>query len=99
VLEINLNSFKCVAAGHIVLRGWSESPNSSVGSPNSPLDQKKLWSLQKCREKPNANHSKKTSMKDNKVILWFEVEDTGCGMNLSTKTTQNRPFGATIKSI
>ncbi|QCD91126.1 CheY-like superfamily [Vigna unguiculata] len=77
------NSIKFTPSGHIVLRGWSESPNSSVGSPNSPLDQKKLWSLQKCREKPNANHSKKTSMKDNKVILWFEVEDTGCGIDPS----------------
>ncbi|KAL9276692.1 hypothetical protein ACSQ67_025705 [Phaseolus vulgaris] len=70
------NSIKFTPSGHIVLRGWSEIPNSSVGSPNFPLDQKKLWSLQKCREKPNANHSKKASIKDNKVILWFEVEDT-----------------------
>jgi hypothetical protein len=29
-------------------------------------------------------------MRDNKVILWFEVEDTGCGMNL--KICWEKPF-------
>jgi len=51
-------------------------------------------------EKPDTNHSKKASIKDNKVILWFQVEEgTGCGMNLSTKSTQNRPCGVIVKSI
>ncbi|TKY70318.1 Histidine kinase 1 [Spatholobus suberectus] len=77
------NSIKFTPSGHIILRGWCENPNSSVDSPNFPLDQKKSRSLQKFREKPNANHAKKTSIKDNKVILWFEVDDTGCGIDPS----------------
>lgn len=34
--------------------------------------------------KQHENHAKKTSKKDNKTILWFEVDDTGCGKNLKT---------------
>ncbi|RDX66597.1 Histidine kinase 1, partial [Mucuna pruriens] len=83
MIVTNLNSFKCVAAGHIILRGWYENTNSSVDSPNFLLDQKKSRSSQKSREKPNANHAKRTSIKDNKVILWFEVDDTGCGIDPS----------------
>ncbi|KAH1163452.1 hypothetical protein GLYMA_01G164800v4 [Glycine max] len=77
------NSIKFTPSGHIILRGWCENPNSSIGSPNFPLDQKKSRSLQKCRERPNANHAKRTSIKDKKVILWFEVDDTGCGIDPS----------------
>ncbi|KAL2988262.1 hypothetical protein AAZX31_11G076300 [Glycine max] len=74
------NSIKFTPSGHIILRGWCENQNSYVGSP---LDQKKSRSLQKCIERPNANHAKRTSVKDNKVILWFEVDDTGCGIDPS----------------
>ncbi|XP_027362692.1 histidine kinase 1-like [Abrus precatorius] len=77
------NSIKFTPSGHVILRGWCENPNPSFVSPNRPLDQKKSRNLQKSKEKPNANHSKKTSMKDNKVILWFEVDDTGCGIDPS----------------
>ncbi|KAG5245519.1 histidine kinase family protein [Salix suchowensis] len=30
----------------------------------------------------HGNHTKKAWKKDNKMILWFEIDDTGCGMNL-----------------
>jgi hypothetical protein len=30
--------------------------------------------------KQHENHSKNTSNIDNKMILWFEVDDIGCGM-------------------
>ncbi|KAJ1408782.1 Signal transduction response regulator, receiver domain [Sesbania bispinosa] len=74
------NSIKFTPSGHIILRGWCENPKSCSESPNFPLDQKKSRSLQKSREKPNA---KRTFMRDNKVILWFEVDDTGCGIDPS----------------
>ncbi|KAL2348620.1 hypothetical protein Fmac_002620 [Flemingia macrophylla] len=77
------NSIKFTPSGHIILRGWCGNQNSSVGSPNFPLDQKKLQSLQKCREKPIASQAKRASINDNKVILWFEVDDTGCGIDPS----------------
>jgi len=71
-----------MTAGHVILRGWCEYPNSCNDSPNFYLDQKKSRNLHKSKEKPNASHAKRISMRENKVILWFEVEDTGCGMHL-----------------
>ncbi|XP_061367732.1 histidine kinase 1 isoform X2 [Gastrolobium bilobum] len=77
------NSIKFTPSGHIILRGWCENLNSCTDSPNFPLDLKKSRSLQKSREKPNSNHAKRTSIRDNKLILWFEVDDTGCGIDPS----------------
>lgn len=34
--------------------------------------------------KQQGNHMKKACKKDNRMILWFEVDDTGCGRNLKT---------------
>ena len=28
-------------------------------------------------EMPNANHTKRASMRDHEVILWFEIDDIG----------------------
>ncbi|KAK7307473.1 hypothetical protein VNO77_40573 [Canavalia gladiata] len=77
------NSIKFTPSGHIILRGWCENPIFSGDSPNFPFDKKKSRNLQKSKEKPNANHAKRTSMKNNKVILWFEIDDTGCGIDPS----------------
>ncbi|CAK8540022.1 unnamed protein product [Lathyrus sativus] len=77
------NSIKFTTSGHVILRGWCEYPNS-CDSPNFYLDQKKSRIVQKNKEKPNANHARRISMRDNNnVILWFEVEDTGCGIDPS----------------
>jgi hypothetical protein len=39
----------------------------------------------RCAIKPKlrqqGNHLKKACKKENKMILWFEIDDTGCGMN------------------
>jgi hypothetical protein len=39
----------------------------------------------RCAIKPklrqHGNHLKKACKKENKMILWFEIDDTGCGMN------------------
>ncbi|XP_004512149.1 histidine kinase 1 isoform X1 [Cicer arietinum] len=77
------NSIKFTTSGHVILRGWCENLNSCNDSPNFYLDQKKSRTLHKSKEKPNANHAKRISMRDNKMILWFEVEDTGCGIDPS----------------
>ncbi|KAI5438739.1 histidine kinase 1 [Lathyrus oleraceus] len=77
------NSIKFTTSGHVILRGWCEYPNS-CDSPTFYLDQKKSRIIQKTKEKPNANHARRISMRDNNnVILWFEVEDTGCGIDPS----------------
>ncbi|KAK2427002.1 Histidine kinase 1 [Trifolium repens] len=77
------NSIKFTTSGHVILRGWCEYPNSCNDSPNFYLDQKKSRIIHKSKDKINANHAKRISMRDNKVILWFEVEDTGCGIDPS----------------
>ncbi|KAG5079125.1 hypothetical protein GLYMA_02G046600v4 [Glycine max] len=77
------NSIKFTLSGHIVLRGWCENPNSCSDNTNFPLEQKKLRCSQKTRAKQHENHAKRTSNRDNKMILWFEVDDTGCGIDPS----------------
>ncbi|KAF7809639.1 histidine kinase 1 [Senna tora] len=77
------NSIKFTPKGHIILRGWCESANSCSDDANFPLDQKKPWMGQKSRVRQHEGHPKKTSKKDNKMILWFEVDDTGCGIDPS----------------
>ncbi|KAF7828974.1 histidine kinase 1 [Senna tora] len=78
------NSIKFTPSGHIILRGWCEHPNSCSDSTNLPLNQKKSRTPQKTRMKQHEeNHARKASKKDNKMILWFEVDDTGCGIDPS----------------
>lgn len=72
-----------LSAGHIILRGWCENPNYSSDSRSLPLNQKSQ-APQKTRMKQQENHAKKASKKDNQIVVWFEVDDTGCGMKLKT---------------
>ncbi|XP_054824898.1 histidine kinase 1 isoform X2 [Prosopis cineraria] len=76
------NSIKFTPSGHIILRGWCENPNCSSDSPILPLNQKSR-TPQKTRMKQQENHAKKASKKDSQIILWFEVDDTGCGIDPS----------------
>ena len=71
-----------LSAGHIILRGWCENPNVSTDSGKFSPDPKKSLSALKPKLKQHGNHMKKANKKDNKMILWFEVDDTGCGMIL-----------------
>ncbi|KAF2306259.1 hypothetical protein GH714_016078 [Hevea brasiliensis] len=75
------NSIKFTTSGHIVLRGWCE--NAFNETTKFPLDQKKARCALKTKLRQQGNHMKKTSKKENKVILWFEVDDTGCGIDPS----------------
>ncbi|KAE9612939.1 hypothetical protein Lal_00027487 [Lupinus albus] len=75
------NSIKFTPSGHIMLRGWCEIPYSD--NLSFPLEEKKSCCVQNSREKQNANHAKRISKKDIKVKLWFEVDDTGCGIDPS----------------
>ncbi|CAJ1942327.1 unnamed protein product [Sphenostylis stenocarpa] len=77
------NSIKFTLSGHIILRGWCENQNACRDNTNSPLQKKKSWYSQKNRTKQHENHAKRTSNRDNKMILWFEVDDTGCGIDPS----------------
>ncbi|XP_068343829.1 histidine kinase 1-like [Pyrus communis] len=77
------NSIKFTTSGHVILRGSCENFNVSGDTRRILLDQKNLWPSHKAKLK-QGNHVKKASNKDdNKMILWFEVDDTGCGIDPS----------------
>ncbi|KAJ8567633.1 hypothetical protein K7X08_019841 [Anisodus acutangulus] len=73
------NSLKFTTSGYIILRGWCESARGG----NFSLNQKDSWSAPKVKLKRQESHGKRFSKKDNKMILWFEVEDSGCGIDPS----------------
>ncbi|KAI3502827.1 hypothetical protein L1887_31169 [Cichorium endivia] len=78
------NSIKFTTSGYIIVRGWCENLKSFSDNENFYVDQKALWSAFQKRLKRQGLHEKCTSCKnDNTMILYFEVEDTGCGIDPS----------------
>lgn len=81
-VTFRFDSLKCFAAGYIILRGWCENPNTLANSRKFSVNQKESWSAPKVKLKPHGNHARKPSKRDNnKTVLWFEVDDTGCGIH------------------
>lgn len=76
------NSIKFTTTGHIILRGWCENFNT-YNDARFHLDQKKMRCAPKPKLRQQGNRMKKASKKDNKTILWFEIDDTGCGIDPS----------------
>ncbi|XP_071915365.1 histidine kinase 1-like isoform X2 [Coffea arabica] len=72
-----------LSAGHVILRGWSENPNSVLSSGKCSISQKDSWPGQKMKLKLHGSHGKRSLKKENKMVLWFEVDDTGCGIDPS----------------
>ncbi|WCJ32650.1 histidine kinase 1 [Euphorbia peplus] len=77
------NSIKFTTSGHIILRGWCEDLNTFNDTTKFPLDHKKLRCAFKTKLRQQASHMRKASKKENKVVLWFEIDDTGCGIDSS----------------
>ncbi|KAI3747704.1 hypothetical protein L6452_10297 [Arctium lappa] len=77
------NSIKFTTSGYIILRGWCEDPHSFIDDEKFPLDRKAPWSAPKNKLIRQGTQEKRSCKKDNKVILWFEVDDTGCGIDPS----------------
>ena len=78
-------NFSCglfvLAAGYVILRGWCErSDNCSNIGPLPITLESDLCPIAKSKQQ-GGPFMKKTGKKENKVKLWFEVDDTGCGMN------------------
>lgn len=46
------------------------------------VDRKKPWAPMKTILVHHRNHLHKSCKNENKLVLWFEVDDTGCGMTL-----------------
>ncbi|XP_038721417.1 histidine kinase 1-like isoform X1 [Tripterygium wilfordii] len=74
------NSIKFTTSGHIVLRGWCENLDDTG---KFLLHQKKALCALNTILKHQGHHMRKACKRDNKVILWFEVDDTGCGIDPS----------------
>ncbi|XP_062102700.1 histidine kinase 1 isoform X2 [Humulus lupulus] len=72
------NSIKFTTSGHVILRGWCQNFNTF-----SPQEHKKQRCAHKMKLRHQGNHARETHKKDNKKILWFEVDDTGCGIDTS----------------
>ncbi|KAG9137716.1 hypothetical protein Leryth_019282 [Lithospermum erythrorhizon] len=77
------NSIKFTTSGYIILRGWCENLNTSVG--HNQLTTKLMESLHssKLKSKHRGSQEKTSLKRENKLILWFEVDDTGCGIDTS----------------
>ncbi|GMN29054.1 hypothetical protein TIFTF001_002269 [Ficus carica] len=77
------NSIKFTTSGHVILRGWCQNLNTVSNKGKFPVEQKKLKCAHKMKLRHQGNHTKEVTKKDNKKILWFEVDDTGCGIDPS----------------
>ncbi|XP_042041737.1 histidine kinase 1-like isoform X1 [Salvia splendens] len=75
------NSIKFTTSGYIILRGWCETVETESKKRESYLHPKESWCAQKLKRKREAAQGKICSKKDNKMMLWFEVDDTGCGID------------------
>ncbi|WZZ02844.1 hypothetical protein YC2023_088765 [Brassica napus] len=77
------NSIKFTTTGHIILRGWCDSVNSLHDEMSLTVDRKKPWAPVKTKLVHHRNHLHKSCKNENKIVLWFEVDDTGCGIDPS----------------
>ncbi|KAI3428931.1 uncharacterized protein J3R85_008952 [Psidium guajava] len=77
------NSIKFTTSGHIVIRGWCGNSRTLSNNVRLPLEHKISISSLKTKLKQHGSHARRASKKDHKVTLWFEVDDTGCGIDPS----------------
>ncbi|VVB18386.1 unnamed protein product [Arabis nemorensis] len=77
------NSIKFTTTGHIILRGWCDNVNSLQDEMSVAVDRKKPWAPMKTKLVHHRNHLQKSCKNKNKMVLWFEVDDTGCGIDPS----------------
>ncbi|KAM7516120.1 hypothetical protein LguiA_005703 [Lonicera macranthoides] len=77
------NSIKFTTSGYIIVRGWCEFPNTFSNTRKFSTNQKESWSAAKTKLDRQISDGKRYCKKDNRMILWFEVDDTGCGIDPS----------------
>ncbi|KAH9621926.1 hypothetical protein KSS87_022205 [Heliosperma pusillum] len=73
------NSIKFTTSGHIMVRGWCQRPDI-CSNRSLPFNQDSAF-VSVNKSKQQGLFKKIASKFENKVILWFEVEDTGCGID------------------
>jgi len=74
------NSMKFTSSGHILLRGWCENSQVKQKIDGSSETDKDTWFTKKLRL---GQPDKKIFYDKENITLWFEVEDTGCGIDYS----------------
>nr|XP_043639148.1 histidine kinase 1-like [Erigeron canadensis] len=77
------NSIKFTTSGYIILRGWCENLDSFSNSENFFIDHKALLSASQKKISREGLHERRSCKNDKTMILFFEVEDTGCGIDPS----------------
>ncbi|XP_010489420.1 PREDICTED: histidine kinase 1 [Camelina sativa] len=75
------NSIKFTTTGHIILRGWCDNMNSLHDEMSLTVDRKKPWAPMKTKMVQHRTHFQKSFKNANKMVLWFEIDDTGCGID------------------
>lgn len=68
-----------ISDGHIILRGWCESFEDSAAPERGQCENQHISHCPLNRKSMHDEGDKQKCKKDNKITLWFEVEDTGCG--------------------
>ncbi|KAL9229620.1 hypothetical protein vseg_005068 [Gypsophila vaccaria] len=76
------NSIKFTTSGHIMVRGWCERPNVCSNGGKLPMCQEMAF-VPINKSKHLGPLKKNASKFEKKVILWFEIDDTGCGIDPS----------------
>ncbi|KAK9670632.1 hypothetical protein RND81_13G214300 [Saponaria officinalis] len=74
------NSIKFTTSGHIMVRGWCERPNICSNGGRLPLCRDMAF-VPMNKSKHLGPFKNSASKFENKVILWFEIDDTGCGID------------------
>uniref|UniRef100_A0A1D1XNQ3 histidine kinase n=1 Tax=Anthurium amnicola TaxID=1678845 RepID=A0A1D1XNQ3_9ARAE len=75
------NSIKFTSSGNIILRGWCESGQTS--KLESPLGGMVSQFVVKTKAKQYGGVAREDCDKNDRITLWFEVDDTGCGIDPS----------------
>ncbi|KAH7668988.1 Histidine kinase protein [Dioscorea alata] len=87
----NVETILDICEGHVILRGWCESSNQScqlLRNSTSKMPQDAL----NIKSKQNESAVKRDYKNNERITLWFEVEDTGCGIDPSKWETVFESF-------
>lgn len=74
------NSIKFTSSGHIILRAWCENFIVNKKADGASENGRDSWFSRKLSF---GQSEKKTYPSQEKITVWFEVEDTGCGIDPS----------------
>ncbi|KAK4479954.1 hypothetical protein RD792_013007 [Penstemon davidsonii] len=78
----NVETVLDLSAGYIILRVWCETIDND-GMIKRKLAGSCCANKKKWKRDREVSNGKISSKKDKKMILWFEVDDTGCGIDPS----------------